>query len=76
MFSQRGLCQMNHLKNICLISMGQKKISYGSSSMKQKKYQIVSVELLFRPGLEVPSDYSISYYDSGEQVTATGMTTV
>jgi len=31
--------------------------------------------VIVREGLEVPSDYSISYYDSGEQVTVTGMTT-
>ena len=31
--------------------------------------------IIVREGLEVPSDYSISYYDSGEQVTVTGMTT-
>ena len=30
--------------------------------------------IIVRAGLEVPSDYSISYYDSGEQITATDTT--
>lgn len=30
--------------------------------------------IIVRAGLEVPSDYSISYYDSGEQITATNTT--
>lgn len=30
--------------------------------------------IIIRAGLEVPSDYSITYYDSGEQITATDTT--
>lgn len=32
--------------------------------------------IIVRAGLEVPSNYSISYYDSGQQVTATDTTVV